>query len=284
MKKTSFLKGLAMAAVAMVCAFTTSCSEEELKVNGTPQLTLPAASATLTVAVVDLEAGETLSVKTTDVTSAMGTDYSVECPTIAGYTTANAVTVNIPKVADGQAVNVPVTFYVVKLSSAYAEILASINWEDGEKVETIEEEIKALNDAEDFINETAYDKKETAEFNILTGKEFNAIVESKAANTIAGVLGEMMKFDTKKATVDLLIAPWCQAVVKVMQEININEYTAEYNGQTETFTVKEAGPAYFSAEYSVIPGKEHDFTHNNHGHGHGHGGSSNAGGGIIIAE
>ena len=283
MKKTSFLKGLAMAAVAMVCAFTTSCSEEELKINGSV-IQLPKAAASLTVSVVDLEAGETLSVKTTDVTSAMGTDYEVVCPEITGYTTAKSVTVNIPKVADGQAVNVPVTFYVVKLSSAYAEILASIDWANGKEVETAEEEIKALNDAEDFINETAYDKKETAEFNILTDKEFIAIVESKAANTIAGVLGEMMKFQTKKATVDLLIAPWCQAVVKVMQKINIKEYTAEYNGKTETFTAKEAGPAYFSAVYSVIPGKEHDFAHNNHGHGHGHGGSSNAGGGIIIAE
>ena len=53
MKKTSFLKGLAMAAVALVCAFTTSCSEEELKINGS-QITLPKASATLTVAIVDL--------------------------------------------------------------------------------------------------------------------------------------------------------------------------------------------------------------------------------------
>ena len=56
MKKTSFLKGLTMAAVAMVCAFTTSCSEEELKIQGgtieipeVPELAAPVASLAITV-------------------------------------------------------------------------------------------------------------------------------------------------------------------------------------------------------------------------------------------
>ena len=34
MKKVNFLKGLTLAAVALVCAFTTSCSEEELNIQG----------------------------------------------------------------------------------------------------------------------------------------------------------------------------------------------------------------------------------------------------------
>ena len=282
MKKTSFLKGLAMAAVAMVCAFTTSCSEEELKINGAEQITLPKAAASLTIAVVDLEAGETLSVQTKDVTTEMGKNYTVECPAISGYTVANSVTVNIPTVADGQAVNVPVTFYVVKLNSALAEILKTMKEVANSEKAAESETIAATNAATDFINETAYDKHETAEFAIYTGEEFVAI--KRAANTIEGVLGEKMKFETKKATVELTIAPWCQATVKVSQKFTTKEYTATYNGVKETFTVKYAGAAYFTADYSVIPEYTHEFTHNNHGHGHGHGSTGNAGGGIIIAE
>ena len=283
MKKTSFLKGLAMAAVAMVCAFTTSCSEEELNFNGSEHITLPKAAASLTIAVVDLEAGATLKVETKDVTTEIGKDYTVACPAIDGYTTANSVTVKIPTIADGQAVNVPVTFYVVKLTSAYNEIVNSMKVvADSEKAAEAET-IAATNAAEDFINKTAYDKDVTAKFAIYTGEEFVAI-KSKAANTIEGVLGETMKFKKANATVNLTIAPWCQATVKVSQEFTTKEYTATYNGVTETFTVKCAGPAYFTSEYAVIPGYEHDFAHNNHGHGHGHGSTGNAGGGIIVAE
>lgn len=282
MKKTSFLKGLAMAAVAMVCAFTTSCSEEELSFNPS-KIDLPEANASLTIAVVDLEAGETLSVEYKDVTTEMGKSYTVNCPAIPEYTTAKSVTVNIPTVAKGQAVNVPVTFYVVKLTSAYAEIVNSMKPVEGSEKAAEAETIAATNDAEEFINKTAYDKNVTAKFEIYTGEEFEAI-KSKAANTIEGVLGETMKFKKANATVKLTIAPWCQAVVKVSQKFTTKEYTATYNGVTETFTVKCAGAAYFTAEYAVIPGYEHDFAHNNHGHGHGHGNTGNAGGGIIVAE
>ena len=282
MKKTSFLKGLTMAAFALVCAFTTSCSEEELSINGS-EIKLPAAAASLTVSVVDLEAGETLSVQTTDVTTEMGKNYTVPCPTIDGYTTAKSVTVNIPTVANGQAVNVPVTFFVVKVSSAYAEIVESMKEVAGSEVEAEDTNITATNDAADFINETAYDKKVTAEFSIMSGKEF--VTVSKAVeNTIASIMAEKMKFQTKKATVEMTIAPWCQATIKAWQEYTTKEYTATYNGVEEKFTVKVAGAAYFSSEYSVIPGKEHDFAHNNHGPGHGHGSNGNAGGGIIVAE
>ena len=283
MKKTSFLKGLAMAAVAMVCAFTTSCSEEELKINGS-DIQLPAASASLTVSVVDLERSEVLSVKTTDVTSAMGSDYTVECPAIDGYTTANAVTVNIPKVAAGQAVNIPVTFYVVKLSSAYAEILKTLKVVDGTKKFIEPEEVVADNDAEDFINKTAYDKEVTAKFTYKSGTEYYVAAESKAANTIAGILGEMMKFKTKTAKLDWTIAPWCQAAVKASQKFYTQKAKATYQGEEQEFLLVTASDLLVEVAFSVIPGYEHDYTHNNHGHGHGHGDNGNAGGGIIIAE
>ena len=285
MKKTSFLKGLAMAAVAMVCAFTTSCSEEELSFNPS-KFELPEAVANLTITVVDLEAGETLKMETKNVTTEMGKEYTVTCPSFTGsenYTTPNTITVNIPTVDKGQAVNVPVTFYVVKLTSAYAKILASMKEVEGSEKAAEAETIAATNDAEDFINKTAYDNDVTAKFAIYTGEEFVAI-KSKAANTIEGVMGELMKFKKANATVNLTIAPWCQATVKVSQEFTTKEYTTTYNGNEETFTVKCAGPAYFTAEYGVIPGYEHDFAHNNHGHGHGHGSTGNAGGGIIVAE
>jgi len=284
MKKTSFLKGLVMAAVALVCAFTTSCSEEELKINGS-QITLPKASASLTVSIVDLEAGETLSVKTTDVTSAMGTDYKVVCELPADiadkYTTADPVTINIPKIADGQAVNIPVTFYVVKIESAFKEI-----WENKELVSTAAatpETITATNKEDDFINKTAFDVYPVAEFDVMSGMQFVPAAEGKAANTIEGILGEKLKFTVLKGTFKFALAPWCQATVKATQNFRTEVYKVEYLGEEKEVTVKVAENAMVEVSIDVIPEYTHEFTHNNHGHGHGHG-TGNAGGGIITAE
>ena len=125
MKKVNFLKGLTLAAVALVCVFTTSCSEEELNIQGSggSNIELPAATASVTISVVDLEKGELVgNVSTIDATSAIGSTITVSCPSIEGYTTAKSVTVAIPAINKGQSVNVPVTFYVANINSAYSTI------------------------------------------------------------------------------------------------------------------------------------------------------------------
>ena len=128
MKKTNFLKGLAMAAIALVSVFTTSCSEEELSIKGA-NVTIPEAAPAkvqLAISVVDLQNSKTLAQTIEDVTGKMGTTYSVACPAFAEksqYTTTKNIEVQVPTIEKGQAVIIPVTFYVVSLNSALKDAM-----------------------------------------------------------------------------------------------------------------------------------------------------------------
>ena len=126
MKKTNFLKGLAMAAVALVSVFTPSCSEEELSIKGAEPVKPAPAVVQLAINVVDLDNSKTLAQKMEDVTTKMGTTYSVACPDFAGkdqYTTTENINVQVPTISEGQAVVIPVTFYVVHLNSALKDAM-----------------------------------------------------------------------------------------------------------------------------------------------------------------
>lgn len=126
MKKTNFLKGLAMAAVALVSVFATSCSEEELSIKGAEPVKPAPAVVQLAINVVDLDNSKTLAQKMEDVTTKMGTTYSVACPDFAGkdqYTTTENINVQVPTISEGQAVVIPVTFYVVHLNSALKDAM-----------------------------------------------------------------------------------------------------------------------------------------------------------------
>ena len=126
MKKTIFLKGLAMAAIALVSVFTTSCSEEELSIKGAEPVKPAPAVVQLAINVVDLDNSKTLAQKMEDVTTKMGTTYSVACPDFAGkdqYTTTENINVQVPTISEGQAVVIPVTFYVVHLNSALKDAM-----------------------------------------------------------------------------------------------------------------------------------------------------------------
>ncbi len=126
MKKTNFLKGLAMAAIALVSVFTTSCSEEELSIKGAEPVKPAPAVVQLAINVVDLDNSKTLAQKMEDVTTKMGTTYSVACPDFAGkdqYTTTENINVQVPTISEGQAVVIPVTFYVVHLNSALKDAM-----------------------------------------------------------------------------------------------------------------------------------------------------------------
>ena len=132
MKKNYFLKVLALAVVAMISTFAISCSEEDLSINGgdvdfpeIPELAEPMAS--LAVTVVDFESRETLKYEVIDVSASIGQTITVKCPTIEGYTTANSVNVAIPAIKKGQAIVIPVTFYVVTIESAIYEILEELD-------------------------------------------------------------------------------------------------------------------------------------------------------------
>ena len=134
MRTRNFFKGLAVAAVALVGVFATSCSEEELNFNGTPStpvtpdpVVLPDGVAYAAISVVDLGdlglGSKVLYTEMKDVTGLDGTE--IECPDFDGmeeYVIPAAQKISVLTLQKGQSVTIPMTFYVVKTESAFAQV------------------------------------------------------------------------------------------------------------------------------------------------------------------
>mgnify|MGYP006317225927 FL=1 len=134
MRTKNFFKGLAVAAVALVGVFATSCSEEELNFNGTPStpvtpdpVVLPDGVAYAAISVVDLGdlglGSQVLTTEMKDVTALNGTE--IECPDFDGmeeYVIPAAQKINVPTLSKCQTITIPMTFYVVKTESAFAQV------------------------------------------------------------------------------------------------------------------------------------------------------------------
>ncbi len=135
MRTKNFFKGLAVAAVALVGVFATSCSEEELNFNGTPStpvtpdpVVLPDGVAYAAISVVDLGdlglGSKVLYTGIKDVTGLDGTE--IECPDfddMEDYVIPAAQKISVPTTLQkGQSVTIPMTFYVVKTESAFAQV------------------------------------------------------------------------------------------------------------------------------------------------------------------
>ena len=141
MRTKNFFKGLAVAAVALVGVFATSCSEEELNLNGTingspvdpvTPTELPDGVAYAAISVVDLGdlglGSQVLTTEMKDVTALDGTE--IECPDFDGmedYVIPAAQKISVPTLQKGQSVTIPMTFYVVKTTSAFAHVEWDIN-------------------------------------------------------------------------------------------------------------------------------------------------------------
>jgi hypothetical protein len=141
MRTKNFFKGLAVAAVALVGVFATSCSEEELNVQSNVQgpsvnipdpTPLPAGVAYAAISVVDLGdmglSSKVLYTEIKDVTALNGTE--IECPDFDGmeeYVIPAAQKISVPTLSAGQTVTIPMTFYVVKTTSAFAQVEWDVN-------------------------------------------------------------------------------------------------------------------------------------------------------------
>lgn len=295
MKKTNFWKGLTLAAVALVSVFATSCSEEEIKINGpeidVPELVLPAAKASISISVVDLEAGKIVgNVKNIDATTSIGSSLTVECPANEGYTTAQSVVVEVPALEKGQSVVIPVTFYVVTLNSAFADLMdgANIEYTDKEGEEYIIVNELTFIDANGWVN-GVYTNKEaeavtsTAKFGkYLTGYHFED-TESRAATTIEELLSYGLVFD--EGIYEELVKISGMHIFtheRVYQEIHISDIVITNHEGEIIFegTVQRAGNVIVNGYETPIthdaPG--HDAPGHDNGHGNGHG-AGNAGGG-----
>ena len=285
MKKTNFWKGLALAAVALVSGFATSCSEEEINITGTdiPEVVLPAAKASVSISVVDLENGTTISVTSMDATASIGSSITVECPANDGYTVAKPVVVAIPSIEKGQAIVIPVTFYVFTTKSAYENLDVQIDYENI-NYDYVEEHELTFVDANGWVggvytNETYEDVESILILdNFYTGAKFQSVASRAAATTAEDLLKLHLVFTTGKyEELDQIPARFKFIHDKVYQNIHLSTgKVLDENGKI-ILSFESLVPGAVVREYKLEeilePGHGHD-----HGHGHGHG-SGNAGGG-----
>ena len=289
MKKTNFLKAFAMAAVVL---FAASCSEESLSIAGgniveNPTV-LPEPTASVSVTVVDLEAGKIIGgISTVNATEYIGKVMSVECPANDGYTTAAAVDVAIPSLSKGQSINIPVTFYVTTLGSALEEFLSGSEYSEEaiEGEDAVTETVISVSDAakkainkeygwvlnEDgtisYVNETennlvAYHDAPLFFVDAKSGYEFvEEVVESKAAETTLLDLIKTKKFDVYETVNSWDIAKLSTFTIKkISQKFYLAKIKIENKelGQSVEFIANVAGALEFE---NVVTKLEID--HNN---------------------
>ena len=186
MRTKNFFKGLAVAAVALVGVFATSCSEEELNLNGTINGTpvdpytpteLPDGVAYAAISVVDLGdlglGSKVLYTETKDVTALNGTE--IECPDFDGmeeYVIPAAQKISVPTLSKGQSVTIPMTFYVVKTTSAFAHVEWDIDdakdwgWTEEGTPYVYSEETWKGTEEEDLQNLSNYWKNVSVKYNV----------------------------------------------------------------------------------------------------------------------
>ena len=281
MKKTNFWKGLAFAAVALFGVFATSCSEEELKIQGgtieipeVPELANPVASLAITV--LDFENTEVVKYEVKDISDKIGQSFSLACPAIDGYTIANDVTITVPAIQKGQAIVIPVTFYVVPLGSAIQDIVTELGGSlpvDTE-AETIAVELEATAKGDLAINEDGVivnDNDVPVEMEISipykSGYEYRGVESRSIASNL-----HTLKAETKIHKMTITVLPGTCVTIKATQEktpVILTIDGVDYN-------------LWFYEELEVKATAE-SLSHGGHDHGHGHG-SGNAGGGITDAE
>ena len=304
MRTKNFFKGLAVAAVALVGVFATSCSEEELNVQGNitgdpvthPDPTvLPDGVANAVISIVDLgDMGvdaKVLATKIVDVTG-KGEGFVVECPEFdeqAEYVIPAAQKINVPSLEKGQSLTIPMTFYVVKLTSAFAKVETTNvdwGWDEG-YMPFIQagETVSGMTDAK-YKNESDYWKDMTYEYTVkygLSGVIEDApqarVAETTEEEVIDAYVQNMIDTDinreeyTNKSTIT--VYSWGYAEFKLDYYYSKPVYKFTYGNTTKTVTLRDEMGTMCYANAYAIPGHEHAFNHS-----HAHGGYENAGGGM----
>ena len=280
MKKTIFWKGLAFAAVALFGVFATSCSEEELKIQGgtieipqVPELANPVASLAITV--LDFENTEVVKYEVKDISDKIGQSFSLACPAIDGYTIANNVTITVPSIQKGQAIVIPVTFYVVPLGSAIQDIVDKMgSLPIDTEAEVVEEDLEvtakgalAINEEGVVVNDGDVAVEMEISVPYKSGYEYRGVESRSIASNL-----HTLKAETKIHKMTITVLPGTCVTITATQEktpVILTIDGTDYN-------------LWFYEDLKVKATAE-SLSHGGHGHGHGHG-SGNAGGGIADPE
>lgn len=331
MRTKNFFKGLAVAAVALVGVFATSCSEEELNVQGNiigdpvihPDPTvLPDGIAYAVVSVVDLgdmgASSKVLKTEVQDVTG-KGAGYEIVCPDFDGqeaYVIPAAQKIDVPALEKGQSLSIPLTFYVVKTTSVFANVEFNadepVEW--GNDPETGFDYIMSSvtytgNEANANGTDVIYNKKLQNTSNYWKDitfkyevpysyftKALNYSTEAPTARANATTAEEIVKAYIENMISDPEVNPtedtwigqttfyqvYSMAYVTFIVDSFYKKpvYEVVYNGESVYVTLEMiSGRMAYPGVQAAIPGHEHAYDHS-----HGHGSYDNAGGGITVWE
>ena len=288
MKKTNFWKGLALAAVALVGVYTTSCSEEELKIQGgtieVPELAEPVANLAITV--LDFENSEVLKYEVKNINDQIGKEFSFPCPEIPGYTVAEAVKINVPAIGKGQAIVIPVTFYVVPLGSEIEKIVNAMGGElpvDPNAVSIIENpEVSAkgglpIDEKGIITNDTDFEVEVEISIPYKSGFEYR----EESSRSVVPTL-KSLKADTKIYKEKIKVSPRTRVEIKATQEktpVILTIEDTDYNlWQYELLNVNKTHQSLSHGGHDNDHDNSHDNTHDNTND------NDTDGGGIVEAE
>ena len=275
MKKTIFWKSLAFAAVALVSVFATSCSEEELKFQGgtvqipeIPELAAPVASLAITV--LDFENTQVIKYEVINVSDKIGQSFSLACPAVSGYTVANDLTITVPAIQKGQALVIPVTFYVVPLGSAVQDIVEELGGSlpVDTKAPIVEKELEptatgalAIENGV-IVNEGNAAVEMEISIPYKSGYEYRGGESRSIASNLATLVAE-----TKIHKMTLTVLPGTCATIKASQEKT-----------PVILTIDGVNYNLWYYEELEVKATSESLSHGSHGNG------NNAGGGITDAE
>lgn len=282
MRTKNFFKGLAVAAVALVGAFATSCSEENLNVNatGTP-VVLPDGKATVVITVVDLgDMGVGATVKYSEVKDVTTGSHTFACPSFTGsdeYVIPADQSITVPALEKGQFLSIPVTFYVVKFTSAYANIIETN--EGAEEYGVID-----VVTTKDYKNEANYGEEYFITLNNEIGYVSYEGVATARVTTESDIIESYVKslmgmtLDRWQPTEEysFILAPWSQTKVTKYSESHIWKISYTYGETTKTYKMKDVVGNWLEIdEPTAIEGHAHAYDHYQE-----HGFDMNAGGGV----
>lgn len=285
MKKKSFLSGigakLALAAVALTTVVFTSCEKEEFNVEPIEQAP---ASATIFATVYDQTTGENLGTATTTIAAGENgaiakQKVTVICPfSSAEYLPVASIDVEVPEVAKGQMILIPVTFYAQKIASAAQNVSTS---KDEDSIEQVKSESNKT--SKEY---TGTGKPQEVEYDALVGTKIlnktelysyiETLVNSRAMsndNVIAVLKALVDTYDNMATKTIKTEVTMTEGVTFVFKPVtSMTEYVMSISATVDNVIytipnvkVKEAG--------TTDPGLEVL------SHGHGHGDNGNAGGG-----
>ena len=310
MRTKNFFKGLAVAAVALVGAFATSCSEENLNVNatGTP-VVLPDGKATAVITVVDLgDMGVGATVLATTTKDITNDNAPIQCPDFTGsdeYVIPAAQPVPSFTLSKGENLTIPFTFYVVKMTSAFANVEFDpySPVEDGENPDAeplgtnfwgdkawsnyfAETEEFTGEEDDELMNESEFDRDVVFTFMYKEGRTvLEEVAKSRLATTsdeevIDAYVKNMTEWADENEWEDIyeFTIPACSfAKVRVVNFYLKPTYEFTYGNATKQYTCKEYYGTGVAVAIEEIPNHDHD-------HSHDHGGNPNAGGGSNDAQ